>query len=184
MGFPQVPALSWVPLAWVRGDWWFHFKPYFLWNKESFSLSPLNFEKYIKLLVIFGDTISKFAILIRKITPLSAASSYSSLSIELKLFVNHYESTCIFQYFLNLVKMKTFSVFIVPSHFLKDEDHLKNGAQRHIWLLYSILGGGRVLLFFFVWFWVWHSSAQPFLICNVRLWCNLHMPLWRCVCLA
>ena len=48
----------------------------------------------MKLLDIFGDTISKCPDIIRKNTPLLAHSLDSSRSIELKLLVNHYESPC------------------------------------------------------------------------------------------
>ena len=56
---------------------------------------PLKFEKYMKLLDIFGDIISKCPDIIRKNTPLPAHSVDSSRSIELKLLVNHYEAPCI-----------------------------------------------------------------------------------------
>ena len=65
--------------------------PYF----QIFSTKvPLKFEKYMKLLDIFGDTISKCPDIIRKNTPLLAHSLDSSPSIELKLLVNLYESPC------------------------------------------------------------------------------------------
>ena len=48
----------------------------------------------MKLLDIFGDTISKCPDIIRKNTPLLAHSLDSSPSIELNLLVNHYESPC------------------------------------------------------------------------------------------
>ena len=70
--------------------------PYF----QIFSTKvPLKFEKYMKLLDIFGDTISKCPDIIRKNTPLLAHSLDSSPSIELKLLVNHYESPCIYGQF-------------------------------------------------------------------------------------
>ena len=55
---------------------------------------PPKFEKYMKLLDIFGDTISKCPDIIRKNTPLLAHSLDSSSSIELKLLFSHYESPC------------------------------------------------------------------------------------------
>ena len=65
--------------------------PYF----QIFSTKvPLKFEKYMKLLDIFGDIISKCPDIIRKNTPLPAHSLDSSRSIELKLLVNHYETPC------------------------------------------------------------------------------------------
>ena len=65
--------------------------PYF----QIFSTKgPLKFEKYIKLLDIFGDIISKCPDIIRKDTPLPAHSLDSSRSVELKLLVNHYETPC------------------------------------------------------------------------------------------
>ena len=68
--------------------------PYF----QIFSTKvPLKFEKYMKLLDIFGDIISKCPDIIRKNTPLLAHSLDSNPSIELKLLVNHYELPCIIQ---------------------------------------------------------------------------------------
>ena len=65
--------------------------PYF----QIFSTKvPLKFEKYKKLLDIFGDIISKCPDIIRKNKPLEAHNLYCSPSIELKLLVNHYESPC------------------------------------------------------------------------------------------
>ena len=63
---------------------------------------PLKFEKYMKLLDIFGDIISKCPDIIRKNTPLPAHSLDSSRSIELKLLVNHYETPCSISSFLYL----------------------------------------------------------------------------------
>ena len=65
--------------------------PYF----QIFSTKvPPKFEKYMKLLDICGDTISKCPDIMRNNTPLLAHSLDSSSSIELKLLVNHYESPC------------------------------------------------------------------------------------------
>ena len=65
--------------------------PYF----QIFSTKvPPKFEKYMKVLDIFGDTITKCPDIIRKNTPLLAHSLDSSPSIELKLLVNLYESPC------------------------------------------------------------------------------------------
>ena len=50
------------------------------------------------------------------------------------------------------------------------EVNIKNCAKRHIRPLYVNLGGG----IFLVWFRVWHSSAQPLIICAVFL---LHLIL-------
>ena len=67
--------------------------PYF----QIFSTKvPLKFEKYVKLLDIFGDIISKCPDIIRKNTPLPAHSLDSNRIIELKLLVNHYETPCSF----------------------------------------------------------------------------------------
>ena len=67
--------------------------PYF----QIFSTKvPPKFEKYMKLLDICGDTISKCPDIMRNNTPLLAHSLDSSSSIELKLLVNHYESPCIY----------------------------------------------------------------------------------------
>ena len=66
--------------------------PYF----QIFSTKvPLKFEKYIKLLDIFGVIISKCQDIIRKNTPLPAHSLDTSRIIELKLLVNQYETPCI-----------------------------------------------------------------------------------------
>ena len=56
---------------------------------------PAKFEKYMELLGIFGNTISKCKDLIGKSAPLPDHSLYSSPSMELKLFHLHYETPCI-----------------------------------------------------------------------------------------
>ena len=74
--------------------------PYF----QIFSTKvPPKFEKYMKLLDICGDTISKCPDLMRNNTPLLAHSLDSSSSIELKLLVNHYESPCSYNVYLNVI---------------------------------------------------------------------------------
>ena len=62
--------------------------------KNWASNFALRFEKYIKLLGIFGDAISKCPDIIRKNTPLLAHNLDCSPSIELKLLVNQFESPC------------------------------------------------------------------------------------------
>ena len=64
---------------------------------QNFSIKvPAKFEKYRNLLGIFGSQISKCQDLIEKNIPLPAHSLYSSLSMKLKLYFNHYESPCIY----------------------------------------------------------------------------------------
>ena len=67
---------------------------YFPYFQIFSTIVPLKFEKYMKLLDIFGDIISKCPDIIGKNTPLKAHSLDSSRSIELKLLVNHYETPC------------------------------------------------------------------------------------------
>ena len=67
---------------------------YFPYFQNFCTKFPLKFKKYMKLLDIFEETISKCPDFIRKNTPLLAHSLDYSLSKELKLLVNHYESPC------------------------------------------------------------------------------------------
>ena len=68
---------------------------YFAYFQNLSIKVPAKFEKYRNLLGIFGSTILKCKDLIEKSTPLPAHSLYSSPSIKLKLYFNHYESPCI-----------------------------------------------------------------------------------------
>ena len=58
---------------------------YFAYFQNLSIKVPLKSEKYINILGMFGETISKCPDIIRKNTTLLAHSLYSSLSIELKL---------------------------------------------------------------------------------------------------
>ena len=98
--------------------------PYF----QIFSTKvPLKFEKYMKLLDIFGDIISKCPDIISKNTPLPPHSLDSSRSIELKLLGNHYETPC------NIQMPKRFlPIFKAISNFILNNYYESKSSNQYL----------------------------------------------------
>ena len=132
VGGSLILTLTFKEAFWVLNLFWGTFAGWVIWKTILNFLSNVNFqcilhifknwasnfalrfEKYIKLLGIFGDVISKCPDIIRKNTPILAHSLNSSPSIEQKLLVNHYESPCTFTFMWKAFKneMKNVSKFI------------------------------------------------------------------------
>ena len=107
-------------------QYWHLFTPwfsmYFTYSKNLSIKVPPKFENYMKLFRTFKGTISKYPNIKRKTTPFPASRLYSSLSMELKLLINHYWTPCMshrdnhgdWLFLLNsfIYCMKTFRLFL------------------------------------------------------------------------
>ena len=117
---------------WLPTPLWGVFHNFFLYPSQCpgvpvsqcilhiFKIWISKFPPNLKLLGIFGSTISKCPDLIRKSTPLPT----HSLSIKLKLFINHFGSPCglTLSEFLNSAKMFLIVFHVGPKWARAEQD--------------------------------------------------------------
>ena len=80
----------------------------------------------MKILRFFQNTISKCYDLIGKNIFLPAPSLYSGPSMKLKLFINHYESSCCIHYFPFFWDSQEIQLFLYPGTIQKQKELLRN----------------------------------------------------------